>query len=100
IRDFHVTGVQTCALPISGELGPVREAGAVSDLSQDPGPGAGTDPGQAHQQLSERVGQEDLLDLGGEGVAAFVDAVELTGELGDQIGRASGRERYGRWRDW
>src|SRR5436309_13908463 len=32
IRDFHVTGVQTCALPISRELHPVLlDTGAVTD---------------------------------------------------------------------
>src|SRR5690606_40576199 len=36
IRDFHVTGVQTCALPISRAGGDqqVRQAEAVADLDQ------------------------------------------------------------------
>ena len=68
---------------VAGELGAVGEAGAVTDLGEDPGPGAGPDPGQGDQQPAERVGEEDLLDLAGEGVAAGVDAVEFAGELGD-----------------
>src|SRR5690606_39740531 len=30
IRDFHVTGVQTCALPISPQVGPTRPASMSS----------------------------------------------------------------------
>src|SRR5690606_26253379 len=35
IRDFHVTGVQTCALPISGEVAPGMDAADVEDPVAD-----------------------------------------------------------------
>jgi hypothetical protein len=38
---------------------------------------------QAHQQITERVREEDLLDLRCERVAAFVETIELTGQFGD-----------------
>src|SRR5690606_40882253 len=82
IRDFHVTGVQTCALPIwpqssgagSGGDGPAAEfagAGAMTEVDAA-GAGSSADPGAA----------------GGDDGAVDDD------EPGDgvQIGRASGRE--------
>src|SRR5690606_30206147 len=36
IRDFHVTGVQTCALPISSSSSPVRKARRASRLAKTP----------------------------------------------------------------
>src|SRR5690606_41178620 len=43
IRDFHVTGVQTCALPISaGELYQWKDANGVTHYSDAPPP-AGAD---------------------------------------------------------
>src|SRR5690606_40338925 len=51
IRDFHVTGVQTCALPISLNIGVLAPLGAVASqetgraihfmLESNPGPGLG-----------------------------------------------------------
>src|SRR5690606_39567142 len=38
IRDFHVTGVQTCALPIFGNSGQ-RQGLTVHSLNMDPGAG-------------------------------------------------------------
>src|SRR2546422_1837689 len=68
IRDVAVTGVQTCALPISassadsGAQNAEAQTGEFSsalDGYQDPGTGKKTDEG-AHQQRSEerRVGKE------------------------------------------
>jgi hypothetical protein len=60
---------------VGGQPGAVSEPGAVADLGQDPGPGPRPDPGQGREQFTERVAEEDLLDLGGQGVAAGIDAV-------------------------
>ena len=68
---------------VRGQLVAVHEACSVADLGQDPRPGPRTYPGHGREQLTERVGQERLLDLGGEGVAAGEDPVELTCELSD-----------------
>lgn len=64
---------------VGGELGSIGEAAAVADLGEDPGAGAWPDAGQAEEQFTERVSEEDLLDLGGEGVAGPVHAVQLAG---------------------
>ena len=64
-------------------MSPSAKRAAVADLGQDPRPGPRTYPGQGREQLTERVGQEGLLDLGGEGVAAGEDPVELDRQLGD-----------------
>src|SRR5690606_39749404 len=48
IRDFHVTGVQTCALPISARIGPLsgpHPLFAGGTLGLRPGRGPSPDPG-------------------------------------------------------
>ena len=78
---------------VGGELAAVGEGGAVADLGEDAGAGPRADPWHGGQQLTERVGQECLLDLGGQGVAAAADAVELGGQLGDHpAGGGLGRD--------
>src|SRR5690606_40832273 len=81
IRDFHVTGVQTCALPISDQDGGdvVHAAVAVG--------GSGEFAGEAVER--EVVPREDRGELSvvhhpGEAVGAEED---------EEIGRASCRER-------
>src|SRR5207253_4503429 len=90
IRDGHVTGVQTCALPISSAappLGPVVPGGGAAD---GPARGAGA-------LLPDR----DRLASGREGgarggAAPGVGADPAVARGGEQIGRASCRERV--WR--
>src|SRR5690606_40679440 len=79
IRDFHVTGVQTCALPISAAV---------------------RDPGVLGPELRVAVQPAEELLLAGvretRSVAERlpVGEVEVVGPvLGEQIGRASSRER-------
>src|SRR5690606_41005878 len=90
IRDFHVTGVQTCALPIyvggvgGGDVGFGHREGradpAVQQRLQPPLPLLG--------------GAEHVQHLHVPGVRG--GAVErLRGEAGAEIGRASCRERGG-----
>lgn len=43
---------------VGGELVAGGEAAAVTDLGEDPGPGARTDPWQGLEQLAEGVGDE------------------------------------------
>src|SRR5690606_40193869 len=89
IRDFHVTGVQTCALPIfgGGDAGDVTEAtvdvvGVLQDL-----------PGLVHRVDDLRVVERDLV-----GVPLVVDLrtggtqQDVLDEVRGQIGRASCRE--------
>src|SRR5690606_40038932 len=82
IRDFHVTGVQTCALPICpfpGTALPVPIARPRLHLFRDP---------RAEPRLPRRSDRatdpavEDPRDRGGTG-----------GHRDREIGRASGRER-------
>src|SRR5690606_41139831 len=83
IRDFHVTGVQTCALPISpGEQ--ATSAGWVMVQSSSP----------AMQEVFRAIGR----------LAASSVTVLITGESGTgkeliarEIGRASCRERVSVW---
>src|SRR5437879_13821067 len=65
IRDTSVTGVQTCALPISGGAGsghPDRRSGERADgLETDPRSGRGgspVSPGPAKRSEERRVGKE------------------------------------------
>src|SRR5436309_5004187 len=61
IRDFHVTGVQTCALPISGGAVRARPRHAVPDGVEPvrhPGPGAVPVPRRARRSEERRVGKE------------------------------------------
>src|SRR5262249_56961835 len=77
IRDWSVTGVQTCALPISalraavGRLLPRREAQWIEGVGGDPAQRVGLD---GHALVRGRLGGRSLQSLG-------------------QIGRASCRER-------
>src|SRR5579875_1593211 len=62
---------------VGGKLAAVGEGGAVADLGEDPGAGPRPDPCYRGEGTTERVRQERVLDLGGEGVAAGGDAAEL-----------------------
>src|SRR5207302_4977753 len=84
IRDFHVTGVQTCALPISLEVG-----GGDS-------PGVGQDVGHDEDAL---VGQYGVALHGGRAVGAL--HYHRGGEGGglggaDGAGEGGGHERLAR----
>src|SRR5438445_12273347 len=61
IRDIGVTGVQTCALPISGErLGEDRLAGAGNVLDEDV---AATDQGDERELDLVVLAEDDPLDV-------------------------------------
>src|SRR5690606_40142471 len=80
IRDFHVTGVQTCALPIFEQL--------LAFLREGP---------DVH--LECRTPEYLVRRIAGEAGETFVD-LDVAGAvpLGDgEIGRASCRERVERW---
>src|SRR5690606_41784502 len=51
IRDFHVTGVQTCALPISGDLKLAMKLQSMIDPLKDAVYGAGEPTGEAHGRM-------------------------------------------------
>src|SRR5690606_39486891 len=91
IRDFPVTGVQTCALPISGVLvetdrGEPRQSlclATLIDNAQRPVPGTG----ELARPLDQNVDEVLQIMVG----AQLRDRLE-------QIGRASCRERVSRAR--
>src|SRR5690606_40599888 len=97
IRDFHVTGVQTCALPIltggvgssdcirSASMGKIR---LYIDHGFAPGQPVPLDAAQAHYLggvMRQPVGAEIAVFNGRDG------------EWAAQIGRASGREARKSW---
>src|SRR5690606_40872869 len=77
IRDFHVTGVQTCALPISSQQ--------PFSCSRPPAPWCPMMAAAAEWLLTCRSG--DLVGM-----------VRYVQRLAGQIGRASCRERVATWR--
>src|SRR5690606_40613106 len=98
IRDFHVTGVQTCALPIcpGGSAFVIGEAGLTTALHE-----AGyilTETDQDYVVLGETRTYSftaitraiRLIERGARFIATNPDPTE--------IGRASWRERVGAWR--
>src|SRR2546426_12542078 len=89
IRDYKVTGVQTCALPISRpeaglpaavQLGHDREPGD----REGPGRAAGGRGGRALPEVHRRVAARS---------AGVSTAPVRVGVIGTEIGRASCRER-------
>src|SRR5690606_41200457 len=93
IRDFHVTGVQTCALPILPLNIICAMMGIPEDLRETVFADsnivlAGNDPDYLGEDADTAVRR--LLEAGAElsGILA-----ELAGERRRQIGRASCRER-------
>src|SRR5690606_41030469 len=88
IRDFHVTGVQTCALPILAELMRLRFAIAVA------GAHGKTTTTSMIAFAFERAGLDPTAVIGGR-LSAFGSNARLgRGEL-MEIGRASWRGRGG-----
>src|SRR5690606_39921349 len=92
IRDFHVTGVQTCALPISDVLPPVRfDELALVGRSADPmllGLRARLDPvDDIDRALAHALGE---LSHGARALGPAATGVATTPSA--QIGRASCRE--------
>src|SRR5690606_39742421 len=71
IRDFHVTGVQTCALPISGAYGAAEHAGpalALGGARECPGrvPAGHPDAGDPRRAAAaERAWRADRGCIGG-----------------------------------
>src|SRR5690606_40807328 len=93
IRDFHVTGVQTCALPIfhhPGELpGEVADAGLVLErIVSVEGP-----VWMMGERLGALLADPDRVALLLESLRGVEEEPSL---LGAKIGRASGRERVKR----
>src|SRR5690606_40368807 len=96
--DFHVTGVQTCALPIyvEGNAGRAERLDLLACPAEDKGI-ARLQPNDAPPRL--RLADEDGVDLAlARGMRTFrladEDALGVPPRL--EIGRASGRE--GGWR--
>src|SRR5439155_14529094 len=94
IRDGHVTGVQTCALPISAaddDDGPGPESGERTDGVDRVGPSEGNDRGQDNErgQGNDRGAGNDR---GGRN-----DRGDRQGAPRPEIGRASCRERAEVW---
>src|SRR5690606_41006847 len=91
IRDFHVTGVQTCALPIYGE----QALRMVGGGGWGPGCGRCDPPGEELAQLRvtlAKAGRECRIREG-ERFELRHDPHSPDAERRRQIGRASCRER-------
>src|SRR6266511_5701034 len=63
IRDFHVTGVQTCALPIS-HLVPVPEVGSPAELNERIAAADRADERRHVEHRVRTVGQDFALERG------------------------------------
>src|SRR5690606_40386187 len=93
IRDFHVTGVQTCALPIS--MGELHEVAAHQDgdlVHVELEPAASMElPGDVHLAVAalEADGSVDQL------LQSLAQSVQRLSGFSREIGRASCRERAG-----
>src|SRR5690606_40915805 len=93
IRDFHVTGVQTCALPISSKL---LEDIEFKNMLSDEG-----DNLSAVLQITAGAGGTESCDWAGMLMRMYLmwaenngyKVKELNFQAGDEIGRASCRER-------
>src|SRR5690606_40453086 len=83
IRDFHVTGVQTCALPISGSQEPQRGAGFDPARAVDGAVDADIVAVVAHQRAQDvRVVVESVLRDDGEAAAAARSEERRVGKEG------------------
>src|SRR5256885_4689645 len=78
IRDYKVTGVQTCALPICGDCSPGDECAP--------------DCNHHHEHHHDHVHDESIKSVGIE-VEGELRANKVNEWFADQIGRASCRER-------
>src|SRR5436309_9465848 len=58
IRDFHVTGVQTCALPISSGTSTTRAASRSPSSRMRPPSQGGTQSSDSSRSEERRVGKE------------------------------------------
>src|SRR5690606_41123136 len=99
-RDFHVTGVQTCALPISASFG--SETRDVILFTPTGGTIRARTPNQA--RLVEAARTNDLIfAIGPAGTGKTYTAVALAvaalKSRQVKIGRASGRERVEKRRE-
>src|SRR5690606_40987817 len=93
IRAFHVTGVQTCALPICSRVAALTPAVALAATRGDPAARevlaeAGRELARLATVVFGRLGQVMPVALAGGVAGAGPELVEPM-----QIGRASGRER-------
>src|SRR5690606_40717740 len=96
IRDFHVTGVQTCALPIcpgtrrTATHTPAAVAAKARSRFMRPSSGVGTVPdGSGYAQPPVATSADVLID------ALRREGMRVTAP---QIGRASCRQRVAIWR--
>src|SRR5690606_40376000 len=92
IRDFHVTGVQTCALPISLQDRRTRADEMTGDVWAEDVRLDGADPVWAYTDGPAAGGPAVTRYRYGAGTAWYVSTRPRGTDL-DQIGRASCRER-------
>src|SRR5690606_39981420 len=85
IRDFHVTGVQTCALPILGSRQPHDELGALPELALD----ANVATHQASETPRDREAEAGAARAAGEPALDLVELLEDTLALFARDARAA-----------
>src|SRR5690625_7604341 len=88
IRDGHVTGVQTCALPILVSIYDIGRHENYNYIAMDYLAG-----GSIHDRMASGISAQEALRITGE-VAKALDHAHQKGYIHrDKIGRASCRER-------
>src|SRR5207253_3824784 len=97
IRDGHVTGVQTCALPISPQVGLPREE-RLRNVRDAFKPRAGAAPGRRAVLIDDvQTTGETLEEAAKALLTAGAHAVYALTLCWEEIGRASCRERVEIW---
>src|SRR5690606_40478394 len=93
IRDFHVTGVQTCALPISEGCAPIVKAYEAGERHADTWQDAHTiAPGiRVPVAIADYLILDAVRTSGGTAIAVSDD--EILAAMSEKIGRASCRGR-------
>src|SRR5690606_40756905 len=97
-RDFHVTGVQTCALPILMLRARRRSSGEVEYSITDTGPGVPPEDRERVVHRFVRLDNSRTEPGSGLGLSLVVAVAEAHGgRVQLEIGRASCREGGSKW---
>src|SRR3712207_9281852 len=97
MRDIGVTGVQTCALPISGDGRPTPKLGidlqGGTRVTLTARTETGGEPPREQLLQAQSIIEQRVNGLGVSGAEVVLDGTNLTITVPGEIGRASCRER-------